>query len=309
MGKARRRVVVRRSRGRLQERGGRRRRDLRRAVHRPSADGNAQRDGVLAERQAVSARLDAERRPHGRSAGELARHRRVEHRPHQRILRRRVRQQGRRRRVDGDSGAAVEEGGRAGDDAHQPRGRALHRPRAHRAWSAARRAGFAQGRTHHRARPLHRRGQRPVRADGRSSIGRQRRVAHLAAAGDALARRRRDHQHAAAHAAAIAGADAGQRDHGAGRHEGGEEARARSARDPPHQFARRQGALRRAASRTGSAAHITERVREGGARSRRRAASSGTSARRGPASGRDRRSAASASPSARTARARSASTA
>ena len=56
----------------------------------------------------------------------------VEHRAHQRVLRRRIRQQGRRRGLDGDSGAAVEEGRRAGDDAHQPRGRALHRPRAHR---------------------------------------------------------------------------------------------------------------------------------------------------------------------------------
>ena len=45
-------------------------------------------------------------------------------------LRRRLRQQGRRRGVDGDSGAAVEEGERAGDDADQPRGRELHRPRA-----------------------------------------------------------------------------------------------------------------------------------------------------------------------------------
>ena len=45
--------------------------------------------------------------------------------------RRRVRQQGRRRRVDGHPGAAVEEGERAGDDAHQPRGGELHRPRAH----------------------------------------------------------------------------------------------------------------------------------------------------------------------------------
>ena len=61
-GRGARRVVVRRSRRRLQERRGRRRRNLRRAVDRPSADGNAQRDGLLAERQAVSARLDAERR-------------------------------------------------------------------------------------------------------------------------------------------------------------------------------------------------------------------------------------------------------
>ena len=69
----------------------------------------------------------------------------------------------------------------------------------------------------------------------------------------------RDHQHTAAHAAAIAGADAGQRDHGAGRHEGGQEARARPARDSPHQFARRQGALRRATAER--AARRTSRAR------------------------------------------------
>ena len=39
-----------------------------------------------------------------------------------------------------------------------------------------------EGRPDHRARSLHRPGQRAVRADGRSSIGRQRRVADLAAA-------------------------------------------------------------------------------------------------------------------------------
>ena len=105
----------------------------------------------------------------------------VEHRADQRVLRRRLRQQGRRRGLDGDSGAAVEEGRRAGDDAHQPRGGALHRPRAHR-HGRPRQGRLPQGRTHHRARSLHRRGQRSVRADGRLSVGRQRRVAHLAAA-------------------------------------------------------------------------------------------------------------------------------
>ena len=113
----------------------------------------------------------------------------VEHRPHQRILRRRLRQQRRGRRVDGDSGPALEEGRRAGDDAHQPRGGALHRPRAD-GDGRPRASRLRQGRTHHRARSLHRRGQRSLRADGRPSIGRQRRVADLAAAGDALARSR-----------------------------------------------------------------------------------------------------------------------
>ena len=63
-------MVVRRPRRRLQERRARPRRNLRRAVHRPPPDGNAQRDGLLAERQAVSPLLDAERRADG--AGDRA---------------------------------------------------------------------------------------------------------------------------------------------------------------------------------------------------------------------------------------------
>ena len=49
-------------------------------------------------------------------------------------------------------------------------------------------AGFTHRRPHHRARSLHRRGQRIVRADGRLSIGGAGRVAHLAADRDAVAR-------------------------------------------------------------------------------------------------------------------------
>ena len=78
------------------------------------------------------------------------------------------------------------------------------------------------GRPHHRARSLHRRGQRIVRADGRLPIGGAGGVADLAADRDAVARARGADQHAAALAAALARADAGERDHGAGRHQGGE---------------------------------------------------------------------------------------
>ena len=46
---------------------------------------------------------------------------------HQRVHRRRIRQQDHRRDLAGHSGAPLEESERAGDDAHQPRGRALHR--------------------------------------------------------------------------------------------------------------------------------------------------------------------------------------
>ena len=107
-------------------------------------------------------------------------------------------------------------------------------------------------------------------------------------------------QHAAAHAAAIAGPDAGQRHHGAGRHQGREAARARSGRDPPDQLARRARRSTARRSRTASAARH-QRVREGGARSRRRAVQLGRAQGAQRVSGADRRCAASASPSVRTA--------
>jgi hypothetical protein len=128
---------------------------------------------------------------------------------------------------------------------------------------------LCQGRSHHRSRSLHRRGQRRLRADGRLPVGRQRRLVDLAAAGHALARRGGAHQHAAAVAAALARSDAGQRDHGTGGDEGGEEARPRSARHPPHQLTRGESALRRTAAERPAAAYHRG-VRESGARSRRR---------------------------------------
>ena len=129
---------------------------------------------------------------------------------------------------------------------------------------------LCEGRQDPRARSVHRPGQRTVWADGRSSIGRQRRVADLSAGGDALARGQRDDQHAAAHAAAIAGADAGQRHLRRRDHQGRQAARDRSGRDPPDELSRRQGALR-AAGCEGRPAPHHQRVREGGARSRRAA--------------------------------------
>ena len=204
---------------------------------------------------------------HRRSARELARDRRVEHRAHLRVLRRRLRQQGRRRRVDGDSRDAVQEDRHAGDDARHARRGAVLRPRADRHGGPCARR-FQHGWPHHCARSLHRGGQRPVRPDGRLPIRRQRRVAHLAAGGHAVARRRGPDQHAAEVAAAVAGRDAGQCDHGARRHESGKKARPRPGRHPPHQLAGREGALRRAASqRTARARHVCQR--QAGARSRR----------------------------------------
>ena len=87
----------------------------------------------------------------------------------------------------------------------------------------------------------------------------------LPAGRDARARGERADQHAAAHAAAVAGPDAGQRHHGAGPHQGGEAAGARPGGDPPHQLARGQGQLRAAAAQRPAPPHH-QRVREAGAR-------------------------------------------
>ena len=57
------RMGVRRSRRRVQQRGASRRRNVCCAIYRSSPDGNAQRDGLLAKRQALPARLNAKRRP------------------------------------------------------------------------------------------------------------------------------------------------------------------------------------------------------------------------------------------------------
>ena len=182
----------------------------------------------------------------------LGRHRSVGRRADQRVHRRRLRQQGRRRRVDGDSGAAVEEGQRAGDDAHQPRGGTATSAARGPAWSAARRSA-----------------SRRTAASPRSISSSSRTTASYGPMGDHRSAgnaasliwqppamrwrgRHRAHQHAAALAAAIAGADAGQRDHGAGRHEGGQAARPRSGRDPPDQLARGQSRLRPGRRRTAS---------------------------------------------------------
>ena len=292
--------------GRLHEGRPRAGRNLRRAVHGSPPDGNAQRDGLLAEREAVSAWVHAERRRHGRRHRSLGRRHSRGRRPDLRVHRRRFRQQGRGRRVDGDSRAALEEGQCAGDDAHQPRGRELHRPRAHE-HVRPRPRGIHQGRQDHGAGSVPRAGLRRVWADGRPSLLRQRRVADLSAGRDALASDQRPDQHSAPDAAAIARSDAGRRHHGADRHEGGQAARPRSGGDPSHQRARGQGDLRSSGSERHASAR-DERVRERGARSRRRGLRMGRRARRAAVSVAVRKFAASASPSVRMAPAPSAST-
>ena len=164
-GRGARGVVVRRSRGRLPRCGDGRRRDLRGAVDQPSDDGEPQRDELLAERQAVSLRLDAERDPHRGECRPVGRDRAIASRPDLGVLRRGLRQQRHGRSLHGHSGVAFEEGRCAGHDAHQPRGRTVHRPRAHRD-GGARQGGLPQGRPHHGDRPVHRAGQRRVRAHG-----------------------------------------------------------------------------------------------------------------------------------------------
>ena len=103
---AHRRVAGRRPRGRLQAGGSRPRRNVRRQQHQPSAARNAHGDGLLAERQALHALLDAERDADRRRGGALGRHRAGQRRDHQRVHRRRVRQQGIVVGVRGGRGAA-----------------------------------------------------------------------------------------------------------------------------------------------------------------------------------------------------------
>ena len=113
-------------------------RDVCRPEHEPSGARASVGDGLLAERQAVSARRHAEHGPDRAFDCAVDRHRCQRHRAHQRVHRRRLRQPYSGLHRDGDSGAAVEEAQwRAGDDAHHPRRRALHRPRPSRAACAA----------------------------------------------------------------------------------------------------------------------------------------------------------------------------
>ncbi len=199
----------------------------------------------------------------------MGRHPAEGRRPDLRIHRRRFWQQGRRRRVDGDSRAAVEKGERAGDDAHQPRGRKLHRPRPNQ-HGRPRARRLCEGRQDPRARSVHRPGQRTVWADGRPSIGRQRRVPDLSTGGDAVARGQRDDEHAAADATALTRADAGERPLRGVDHEGRQAARDRSSGDAAYELSRRQGALRGAGCEGPPAPHH-QRLCEGSSRSRRAA--------------------------------------
>ena len=201
MGKPHRRVVVRRCRGRLQERRARPRRDLRRR-----------------RTPAISRSSRARRWPTGRTASctctagtqstvqtvAVDRALGAASTPKDVVLISEYTGGGFGSKATGtiivdDPGAAVEEGQCAGDDAHHARGRALHRRRAARRCTAASRSASTRT-AGSRARPVRRRRQRPVRAAGRCRPAAAHRLAALSAAGDAVARRRGAHQHAAARA-------------------------------------------------------------------------------------------------------------
>ena len=139
----------------------------------------------------------------------------------QRVHRRRLRQPDPRLHRDGDSGAAVEEGERAGDDAHHARRGSLHRPRAPGA--ALAREGRLRTKTA---------ASRRSTASSWSENGPYDQVGDGGSAGDvislayqpkAMRLRASDgaDQHAAARRAARAGRHAGHRRHGADPGEGG----------------------------------------------------------------------------------------
>ena len=110
----------------------------------------------------------------------------------------------------------------------------------------------------------------PTISAGRLPVGRRHHLALLSADGDAVARRRRAHQHAAARRAARARRHAGQRADGAGSRQGGATSwastRSRSARSTRRPARRRSVRPRRAASRQ----YVTSAFVQRGARQGRR---------------------------------------
>ena len=159
--------------------------------------GAAHHFGLLAERQGVRSHGDAEHGADPGRPGPLVEYGSQPDRAHQRIHRRRFRQQSHRLHLRHHSGTAVEEGQCPGDDAHQPRRRTFYRT------GAARLPGpdesrFFQGRQDHRAGHVRHLQQRPLRRRGRRQRFGNDRFAVISTAGDALARRDRADQHSAA---------------------------------------------------------------------------------------------------------------
>ena len=165
-------------------------------------------------------------------------------RVHQRIHRRRFRQQDHRRHLADHPGAAFEEDQRAGDDAHQPRGRALHRPRTPQPCTAASRSASPRKAASPRS-TCSWSGQRPVRSAGRRRIVRDASSRCCTSRRPCAGAAHGPDQHAAARFAKLARRHAGHRPHGAASLP---RRRASSAIDQvairQHQRAGRQGAVR-----------------------------------------------------------------
>ena len=174
MGEAPEAVDLRRPRRRFPGRRAGGRRNIRGPVHGPSADGNAQRDGLLAERQAVSVRLDAE---HARTLDRVASWVGID--PSDVVL-----------ISEYTGGGFGSKGGGARSMAipallakktNAPVMMRISREdehyigRARTEHDRARKGRLPQGRAHPGARPVHRSGQRAVRAMGDHRAGRQRR--------------------------------------------------------------------------------------------------------------------------------------
>ena len=238
-GRGRHSMVVRRPRRGVRGCEARARRDVRHRGSRPPLDGAAQRARVLAERQVLLARLDAEPElPDSRHRAPLRRRAR---RPRLRlgILRRRLRLEGRRLSADGDSGADVEENRPARDDARvAPRGvlhglgaRRVPRPRQDRLRGRRPRAG---------RRPLYSAGERPQHGFQRLRVRGRGRLARLSAAGNAVPRRARAHEYAAARPAARARPESDRHGDRAADRQSGETAWARSRGYSPPQRARQR---------------------------------------------------------------------
>src|SRR6266850_1526460 len=210
----------------------------------PSAARNADRDGLLAEWKTLSPLLDAECDAHRRIRGAVGRHHTRADRGHQRIHRRWLRQQDSGHVYRRRASAAGEENWRSGDDAHQPRGRTLHRPPPS-VVDGARQDRVPRRRPGHGSRHVHPAGRWPVRRSIRSRSGADDVLARLSADGDALPRHFRTDQHSAADIAAGARRRTDERHHGAAARQGGASAQDRCCRAPSHQRAVRQGAVRR----------------------------------------------------------------
>ena len=185
---------------------------------------------------------------------------------HQRIHRRRIRQQDHRRRIDDHPRASGEENECSGDDAHQPRGGDLHRTRAPQ-FSGPDESRLLQRRADHGPRHVRDLRQRSLRRSGRCSLVGPHRLPVVPAASHALARGDGADEYAAPQRAEFSGRAAGDRHHRADHRESRAQARSRPGGNSPHQLPRGQGAVRTGGA--GKAAVCHQRIPQRSARPRR----------------------------------------